>query len=223
MPRKLAMVHTVARLTPVYDQLSLELMPEVERIHIADEILLQMVLAAGGVTPAICRRFTEDAAWAEQVGAQVVLLTCSSISPAVDVAQPLVGVPLLKIDQPMADKAVNLGRRIGVVATATVTLKPTSELIATRARVAGKQVQVETVFCEGAHQLMLAGHMDRHDELVLGYLRRAMQNYDVVVLAQGSMARVAEQIPEAERRVPILSSPRLGMEYARDVIMQLPA
>jgi hypothetical protein len=68
---------------------------------------------------------------------------------------------------------------------------------------------------------MLAGDMARHDEIVAGHLRRALQDSDVVVLAQGSMARVAEQIPAAERRVPILASPRMGIERVRDVIRQL--
>jgi hypothetical protein len=37
------------------------------------------------------------------------------------------------------------------------------------------------------------------------------QRVDVVVLAQASMARVLEAMPEAERTVPILSSPHLAL------------
>jgi hypothetical protein len=50
---------------------------------------------------------------------------------------------------------------------------------------------------------------------------RKMENNDVIVLAQASMARVADQIPASDRSVPILSSPRLGMERVRDVLNQL--
>jgi hypothetical protein len=34
----------------------------------------------------------------------------------------------------------------------------------------------------------------------------------VIVLAQASMARVIDTLTDDERRTPILSSPRLGME-----------
>jgi Asp/Glu/hydantoin racemase len=221
MAAKLALIHTIARLAAGYDELCDELMPDVQRFHIADEGLLQLLMAAGGMTPAIYKRFADDAVCAEQAGADLILLTCSSISPAADVARNMVSVPVLKIDEPMADQAVALGRRIGLVGTAETALKATTQLIQSRARLAGKEVQVEPIFCAGAHKLMLAGDMDRHDQLVIGHLRRALQDSDVVVLAQGSMARVADQIPAAERRVPILSSPRMGMERVRDVIRQL--
>ena len=41
----------------------------------------------------------------------------------------------------MADKAVALGRRIGVIATLRTTLEPTADLIQRRAALAGKPVE----------------------------------------------------------------------------------
>jgi hypothetical protein len=40
----------------------------------------------------------------------------------------------------------------------------------------------------------------------------------MVVLAQASMARVLDVIPEAERPVPILSSPHLALERVRELL-----
>ena len=223
MSLKLGMIHTIARLAEMYDDLCAELLPGVERFHIADEGLLQMLLAAKRVTPAIYRRFVDDALCAESVGADLILLTCSSISPSVDVARPLISVPLMKIDEPMADRAITLGRRIGVVATADTTLKPTTELIAARGAAAGAGIEIEAALCVGAHRLMLAGDMAAHDDIVLGYLRQMMETQDVIVLAQGSMARVAELIPERERKAPILSSPRLGIQRAKEILDEMRA
>ena len=218
---KLAMIHSIAGLVPMFDGLCAELMPGVERIHIADEAVLRMVLAAGQLTPAACRRVCDDAAAAEMAGADVILVTCSSISPCVDAARQLVSVPVLKIDEPMADRAVSLGTRIGVAATAPTTLGPTRDLVQARARAAGKEVQVEALLCEGAYEALFAGRQAEHDRIVRECLQRLMARNDVVVLAQASMARVADQAPEAERATPILSSPRLGMERTRDVIRGL--
>ena len=40
----------------------------------------------------------------------------------------------------------------------------------------------------------------------------------MVVLAQASMARVVDALPESERTVPILSSPRLGVERVAELL-----
>ena len=53
---------------------------------------------------------------------------------------------------------------------------------------------------------------------MLGELRTLLASADVVVLAQASMARVADQLGADERRVPILTSPRLGLERLREVV-----
>ena len=45
------------------------------------------------------------------------MVTCSSIGPAVEAGAKLMGVPVLRVDQPMADIAVQTGKRIGVIAT----------------------------------------------------------------------------------------------------------
>jgi hypothetical protein len=86
---------------------------------------------------------------------------------------------------------------------------------------AGKDIQIDAVFCEGAFDALMSGDTERHDRIVRDYLYRMMESNDVVVLAQASMARVADQIPDSDKPVPILASPRLGMERVRDVIQQL--
>lgn len=217
----LAMIHTIASLASMFQGLCKEIMPDVDTFNIADEGVLRMGLRAGGLTPAMYHRVCDDAAFAEAAGADVILVTCSSISPCVDVAQKVVSVPVLKIDEPMVDKAISIGPRVGVAATAPTTLKPTTELIAARSQVLDKDVQVDAVLCEGAYDALFAGDTERHDQIVLDFLRQMMKRNDVIVLAQASMARVADQIPEGERRVPILSSPKLGIERARDVIRRL--
>lgn len=222
MQVKLAFIHTVPSLVSLFAELSAELLPEnVEIFHIADEILLKTVLAQGGLSPFIYRRVAENAVAAEQAGAHVVQLTCSSISPCADAAKKMVGIPLLKIDEPMVERAISLGQRIGVAATAPTTLKPTTELVYDMARSQEKQVSVEAILCEGAYAALFSGDPQTHDRIVRQNLVNLMERNDVVILAQASMARVADTIPAAEQVVPILSSPRLAMERARAVVRQL--
>ena len=218
MKQKLAFVHTVPSLVGLFNDLSKELIPDVEVFHIADEMLLKVVLAQGGLSPFIFQRVAEHVVAAERAGATAVQCTCSSISPCVDASRPLVGVPVLKIDEPMVDAALRVGPRIGIAATAPTTLKPTTDLVRARGAALGVPVQVESVLCEGAYAALFSGDPQKHDEIVTQVLRGLMTRNDVIILAQASMARVAQAIPAAEQSVPILSSPRLAMEHVRTVL-----
>ena len=41
---------------------------------------------------------------------------------------------------------------------------------------------------------------------------------DVIVLAQASMARVVDTLTEEEKKVPILASPPVAMEYLKEIL-----
>jgi len=221
MTRRLVFVHTVPSLVDLFTRLSRELLPaDTEVWHIADEILLKVVLAQGGLSPFIHQRVGEHVVAAEQAGATAVQLTCSSISPCAETARTLVRIPVLKIDEPMVDRALELGTRIGVAATAPTTLRPTSELIQTRASALGIEVKVDSRLAEGAYSALFGGDPERHDTIVRETLRDLAQRNDVIVLAQASMARVAEGLPADALACPILSSPRLALERAALVLRE---
>lgn len=219
MPIKIAYLHTVSSLVGLFNDLSKELLPPgTEVFHIADEMLLKTVMAQGGLSPFIYQRVADNVIAAERAGAMLVQCTCSSISPCIEAVRPLVAIPVLKIDDPMVDKAISLGKRIGVAATAPTTLKPTTELVLTKAAARSLQVTVDSALCEGAFAALSAGDTATHDRLVMGTLRQLMAQNDVIILAQASMARVADTIPPDEQKVPILSSPRLAIESLSKVL-----
>lgn len=219
MKRKLlGLIHTSATLVPVFAQLCKERLPGVDTFNLADDSLIKDVIRRGGLTPHTARRAVEHIASAEAAGADYILVTCSSIGQAVETAASLCAVPVLRVDQPMADKAAQTGRRIGVVATLPTTLEPTADLIQRRAQKAGRQVEVTSRLCAGAFDALMSGDVAKHDAMVAGALRELSQQVEVIVLAQASMARVVEGLAEAEERVPILSSPALAVEYLATVL-----
>jgi len=150
---------------------------------------------------------------AELAGADYIMVTCSSIGPAVEAGAKLIGVPVLRVDQPMADQAVRTGKRIGVIATLRTTLEPTADLISRRAAVAGKQVEITAKLAEGAFEALMSGHAAKHDAMVAGALKELSKQVDVIVLAQASMARVVDGLASEEKRVPILASPGIAIDY----------
>jgi Asp/Glu/hydantoin racemase len=141
--------------------------------------------------------------------------------PAVEAAQPFFSIPVLRVDTPMADEAIRIGSRVGVVATLPTTLKPTIELIQRQAQLQGKRVEVVATLCNGAFQAVAAGDAATHDQLVAAGIRELLPRVDVIVLAQASMARAAKTIPEAERTVPILSSPESAVHAVQKLIQKL--
>lgn len=216
--KRLGLVHTSATLVPVFAQLCKEKLPDVETFNIADDSLVKGIMAAGSLTPQIARRVAGYLESAELAGADYILVTCSSIGPAVEAGAKLRGVPVLRVDQPMADKAVATGKKIGVVATLRTTLEPTADLISRRAADAGKEVAITSKLCEGAFDALMSGDGAKHDAIVAAALKDLSKQVEVIVLAQASMARVVDSLEPDDKRIPILASPGIAVDYLATVL-----
>ncbi|OJV18018.1 MAG: Asp/Glu/hydantoin racemase [Dyadobacter sp. 50-39] len=216
-PVTLGLIHTSATLVPIFQQLCSEHLPGINVFNIVDDSLIKDVIAKGKLAPGTARRVVDYVASAEAAGADRILVTCSSIGRAVEAAAALSSVPVLRVDQPMADLAVSKGTRIGVVATLPTTLEPTVDLVRRRAQVAGKEIQLTSKLCEGAFDALMGGNPGLHDQMVAQALRELSAQVDVILLAQASMARVVDTLPEAEKTVPIIASPPEAVRYLASV------
>ena len=215
--QRLGLIHTSATLVPVFDRLCKMKLSDVEVFNLVDDSLIKDVISHGCLRPRTARRVTQHVAAAEDAGADVIMVTCSSIGSAVETAAMLACVPVLRVDRPLAERAVATARSIGVTATLSTTLEPTADLIHRCATSVGKQVQITSRLCDGAFDALMAGHADLHDQMVADALRELSDQVDVIALAQASMARVVETLDEAERLVPILASPPLAVDHLATV------
>ncbi len=211
--KTLALIHTSATLVPVFGALCNKFIPGVKIFNIADDSLIKNTIACGALTPDTARRVVGYARSAEEAGADYIMFTCSSIGRAVETAAGLVNVPVLRVDQPMAAMAVEKGNRIGIVATLSTTLDPTTDLVRRNALQVGKEIELFPHLCEGAFEALMAGNAETHDRLVGGALKAMSETVDVIVLAQASMARVVDANPSLAEKLPILASPPIAMEY----------
>ena len=216
--KTLGLIHTSATLVPVFQQLCSQYLPEVNVFNIVDDSLIKDVISKGELTANTARRVVDYVGSAEAAGADFILVTCSSIGAAVEAAAPLTKVPVLRVDQPMADLAVQTGTKIGVVATLPTTLAPTSDLVKRRAAIAGKEIQLTSRLCEGAFEALMSGDAAKHDEMVANALRELATQVDVILLAQASMARVVDTLDEADKRVPIIASPPQAIKHLASVL-----
>jgi len=216
--KTLGLVHTSATLVPVFAELCSKYLPNVKTFNIVDDSLIKITIACGELTPATSRRVVNYAGSAQEAGADFILFTCSSIGPAVEAAAMLTKVPVLRVDQPMADQAVQLGKRIGVIATLPTTLEPTSDLVKRRAAAAAKQIVLISKLCKGAFEALMSGDAVTHDKIVGDALKELSKEVDVIVLAQASMARVVGTLSDAEKSVPILASPEIAIQHLATIL-----
>ena len=194
-----------------------EYLPEVKLNHIADDSLIQEVIANGQVTPAVRRRLLSHYVAAADAGAQVVFNTCSSVGDVADYGNLYAPVPVFRIDQPMAAKAVAEASRIGVISTLSTTLAPTCRLLRNEAAKAGRQVTLVEGLADGAFAAGQSGDAQTHDRLIAEAARRIASQVDLFVLAQGSMARMEQRLAELTAK-PVLSSPVLGVKGLRQFL-----
>jgi Asp/Glu/hydantoin racemase len=206
-------IHTGPVLVDVFKNLFPELLPDVRLVNIVDDGLLTDVRAAGGLTPSVTRRILGYGMLAESSGADAILNCCSSVGEAADLLAQTVGIPVVKIDNRMAMTAVEQGSRIGIIATVATTLDPTERLIQRKAHDARKSITTKRYLVDSAFDALVAGKAEEHDRLLRAAIEKAMDENDVVVLAQGSMARL---VPSIEQRVPVLSSPRSSVEALKE-------
>jgi Asp/Glu/hydantoin racemase len=211
--KTLGLIHTSATLVPMFQQLCNTYLPHVKTFNIVDDSLIKNVISCGHLTPETARRVVNYVGSAEAAGADHILVTCSSIGAAVEASAALTKVPVLRVDQPMADEAVQTGKRIGVIATLSTTLDPTTDLVARRALAAGKEIELVSKLCEGAFDALMSGDSATHDAMVTSALQDLASRMDVIVLAQASMARVVDSLPEEDKKIPILASPPIAIRH----------
>ena len=204
---RVAFLHTGAVVIAPVAELAREFLPGVDTVNYLDDRIvadLRDESRAAGVAA----RVAELVRAAKTAGADAVMLTCSSISQLAVTTADEVGIPVLRIDEAMADEAVATGDRIAVLATLPTTLEPTLALIGERADLAGARPTVVSEVIDGAFAAVSGGDRASHDRLVAA-------DSDVVVLAQASMASAADA---AHVDVPVLTSLRPGIQRLRDIV-----
>ncbi|MDR0355423.1 MAG: aspartate/glutamate racemase family protein [Deltaproteobacteria bacterium] len=217
MTKKVAVIHTFLYSVEEFKALFKKYLPEAEMINIIDDSLLAESLANKKRTEGVTQRMALYAFAAQSLGADAILNQCSSVAGAVDLIQPMLKIPYVKVDQPMAEEAVRLGTKIAVIATAISTVEPSSQLVEAMGRRAGKEVSVSRCYCEGAYDALLKeGDQAKHNAIVIDNIKKAAETHDVIVLAQGSMYKLLPLLSDVSK--PVLTSLESGVAQLRGVL-----
>jgi len=217
MKKSIAIVQTSAVSSAELKALCEEIMPEVTVYQIIDDSLIKEVNANDGPTYGVKRRMYNYYQQAESLGVDAILNQCSSVGEVADAIKPFISVPVVKVDEAMAEKAVSLGKKIAVVATVPTTVGPSVRLVEQKAKEMGKEIEIETHLVKDAMMILIEkGDVETHNKMVLGEVEAAAESCDVVVLAQGSMTVLLPLLGHIQK--PVLTSPRLGVERVKEVL-----
>ena len=219
MNRKIGMVHAGCFNVRLFNELASEVMPDVEVVHLVDEGLPTM--AGEQLRGRVVRRLKALSSFAEESGAEVVLLTCTAFGRLEDEVGEAVSVPVLSVLEIMVEEATKASARVGILGTHPGTLASATQIINEQSTEQGKQIEVKTLLCPGAFDALLRDDMATHDRIVLENLDRLMNEVDIIVVPQPSMERVVKQVPEASRKIPILSSGRLSAQRLKEELDSL--
>lgn len=214
---RLAIIHTSPATIEPLKNLAREMMPGIDVINFLDDSILPQLRDNGGNVEEVAGRLVQYATFAEQAGADVILSACSSVGEVAARMRERVSVPVVRIDEAMAETAVRCGRVIGVAATLATTLNPTLRLIQNKAASLDRAVELKSLLVNEAYQKLIAGDAAGHDVLLAEALLKFTRETDVIVLAQASMARVLLTLPD-DVQDRFLTSPRLGIEQVKTAL-----
>lgn len=190
----------------------------VELFSMEDPEILAMVRERGYVTAIPAAKLIGMYMKAAEAGCDAILNICSSVGEVADCMQDAaryMGIPIVRIDEEMCRDAVRKGARIGVMATLSSTLKPTMNTLRRVSRECGKQVELVACLVENAFGL----DQDEFKSRMSEYAGKIVNEVDVIVFAQGSMAYCEEEIAQKHHK-QVLSSPRYGAVALREALLR---
>ncbi len=214
--KRIALLHTVRS---VYLDFQAMLEKEIKDIcvtNMVDEFLVTNAKEKGYFPPENMRKLFLDLLSLKETGSDVIVITCSSLTPYAEKLSVSLDCPVVLIDNKMCRDAAAAGGRIAVLATAPTTVEPTVSRIKAEAERLSSFVTVASYLDQKAMSLLSKGDVKAHDAR-LAELARQDADADVIVLAQASMASAAKLVREATGK-RVLTSPQSCIEEVKEIL-----
>ncbi len=212
MTATIGFLHTSPLHVATFDSLVANATGPVGTTHIVDEELLATARSTGPAYPMVVEGVASALARLVGDGADVIVCTCSTIGGTAEIV-PGIGVPVLRVDRPMAAYAVASGNRIAVVAALESTLAPTVDLLREESARLGRSPAITLMPCLPAWAHWEARDLVGYHGAIADHVISLDDSFDVVVLAQASMLGALALIADRPGRL-VLSSPSSAVNAA---------
>ncbi|WP_441234737.1 aspartate/glutamate racemase family protein [Bradyrhizobium sp. 930_D9_N1_4] len=206
---RIALIHALKHSIAPIEAAFAQAWPEARLMNLLDDSLSADLARDGKLNDAMTERFLALGDYAAATGADGILFTCSAFGPCIEaVARAHAPMPVLKPNEAMIERAVTMGKRIGLLSTFPPTL-------ASMPPEFPASVQIVPKLAEGALAALDRGDRTTHDRLIVE-ASRDLHDCDVIALAQFSIAATAPLVAEATCR-PVVTTP----DSAVDKLMKL--
>jgi Asp/Glu/hydantoin racemase len=185
--------------------------PQLEAVDTVDQTLLDEARTRG-IDADIRQRLATRLLGLHARGAAVVVCTCSTLGAVAEQLTDSVGVPVIRVDRPMAERAAEIGGRIAVVVAVASTLGPTRGFLVDCIAESPRDSTLIESPCVDAWTLFESGDTEGYLDRVAAHARQTADHADVIVLAQASMAGAADWLTDLP--IPVLTSPSTAVQHA---------
>ena len=216
MPR-ISLIHAVpVAIDPVVETFQSD-WPEAQVYSLLEDSLPSDLQEAGEIDQAMIERFTRLADYAADTGADGILFTCSAFGTAIQAAAAAhAPLPVLKPNEAMFEEAMDMGKRIGMIATFQPSIPSMTQEFEEMATATGASAKLETACVPEAMDALRDGDADTHNRLVAGAVDE-LGDTDVLLLAQFSTAQARPAV-ETKYDKPVLTSPGSAVRKLRRLL-----
>jgi Asp/Glu/hydantoin racemase len=179
-------------------------------LNYLDEGLQNLVSVEGGLTDKSIPRMITLIGKAVNDGAEIILLTCTVFSPFVERFNTLFSIPIISVDGAMLDEAVRMNKSTAILCTFPATVHTSLQIFKESAKRHGTNPNVEVFLLEDAMKAIKSGNKTDHDRIIAEKADELSDLYDLIVLAQISMAEAKLCIKNHTK--PVLTSPESAMK-----------
>ncbi|MBR0788026.1 arylsulfatase [Bradyrhizobium manausense] len=201
---RIALIHALKHSIAPIEAAFATAWPEARLMNLLDDSLSADLARDGKLNDAMTDRFLALGDYAAATGANGILFTCSAFGPCIEaVARTHAPMPVLKPNEAMIERAVTMGKKVGLLSTFPPTLVSMPPEFPT-------SVQIVPKLAEGALAALDRGDRATHDRLIVE-ASRDLRDCDVIALAQFSIAATAPLVAEVTGR-PVVTTPDSAVE-----------
>ncbi len=203
-PPRIALIHALKHSIAPIEAAFAAAWPQARLMNLLDDSLSADLARDGVLNDVMTKRFLALGDYAAATGADAILFTCSAFGPCIEaVARAHAPMPVLKPNEAMIERAVTMGKRIGLLSTFPPTLQSMPPEFP-------PSVQVVPKLAEGALAALDRGDRAAHDRLLVE-ASKDLRDCDVIALAQFSIAATAPLVADATSR-PVVTTPESAVE-----------
>lgn len=215
---RIALIHaTPIAMEPIRDAMASR-WPQAEPVNILEDSLSPDRAKVDVVSPELTERIVALAGYAQSIGSDAILFTCSAFSSAIERAASLASVPVLKPNEAMFEAAIRRGGRTAMLYTFAPAREGMEQEFREEARRINPDATITSFLVEGAIEAVRAGDVATHNRLVADAASK-LRGFDAITLAHFSTARARATV-EAATEIPVMTSPDAAVEKLRNLLGQ---